>query len=199
MMLEKEQQHTMLRIDPIWLPESQQQQFRHMLEAMARPGECYELASLPQNGPAVLSILATLLDKSVTLADPDDQLRDEDWLMLQARPALAEQADYILCDGLQTPEFSPRLGNLSHPEQSATLIICVNELSNHAQGKAFLNLRLKGPGIADTQHLYISGLHYDWIGQRRSWNHEFPMGVDMIFIDQRRISALPRTTHVEVH
>ena len=75
----------MLKIDPIWQPDVQQKNFRLVLDAMSYPGRCFSLHTLPDEGPVVLSILATLLDAEVSLSDPHNLLRADDWLMLQQK------------------------------------------------------------------------------------------------------------------
>ena len=188
----------MLKLDTVWQPDSQQKQFRLLLEAMSRPGECYAMATVPEDGPVTLSLLATLLDAEVSLADPNDLLRNEDWPMLQAKPELPEQADYILCDGAQPPDFIPKIGTLACPEQSATLILVVDELGQTISSQSALTLKLTGPGIATSKILSICGLDSDWLSVREGWNDSFPLGVDWILVDSARITALPRTTKVEL-
>jgi len=183
----------MLKIDPIWQADIQQKNFRLVLDAMSRPGRCFTLHTLPDDGPVVLSILATLLDAEVSLSDPHSLLRSDDWLMLQAKSALADDADYILCDAMQLPNILPKLGTLPNPDQSATLILKVDNLGtgNH-------KLRLSGPGIKEIESLSINGLNLDWLSKREDWNGAFPLGVDIILIDDKSVAALPRTTNVKV-
>jgi alpha-D-ribose 1-methylphosphonate 5-triphosphate synthase subunit PhnH len=183
----------MLKLDPIWQPDSQQRNFRLLLEAMARPGKFQYLTSSSQDGPGVLAVLATLLDAEVSLADPHGLLRNDDWPMLQATTASEDQADYIVCDGNQIPGFAPKLGTLPSPEQSATLIVAVDAL-----GKGETELQLTGPGINGTETLLIEGLNKELLAKREDWVCAFPLGVDFIFVDGERIAALPRTTRVEV-
>lgn len=183
----------MLNIDPIWMPDTQQSHFRLLLNAMARPGLCQSLNTLPADGPTVLAVLATLLDAEVTLADPHELLQCSDWPMLQAALASAEQADYVLCNGSVAPDFSPKLGTLPNPEQSATLVLVVDEL-----GRGNTHLRLTGPGIAKSMNLLIAGLHSRWLQLREDWVAAFPLGVDLIFVDSKQVAALPRTTQVEI-
>lgn len=180
-------------LDPIWMAHTQQAQFRFLLDAMARPGRRYPLSSICEQGPAVLGILATLLDAQVSLADPHALLREQDWPMLQAKSAVAEQADYLVCDARRAPDFTPKLGSLCSPEQSATLILVVESLD---QGD--VSLRLTGPGIAQSERLQVCGLHRQWLEKRADWVCAFPLGVDFILLDNKQACALPRTTTVQV-
>lgn len=183
----------MLKIDPIWQPDIQQTNFRLVLDAMSHPGRCFTLHTLPDEGPVVLSILATLLDAEVSLSDPHDLLRADDWLMLQAKSASTDEADYVLCDAMQLPNLSPKLGTLPNPDQSATLILKVGKL-----GMGDHKLTLSGPGIKDIEYLSINGLKLDWLSKRDDWNGAFPLGIDIILVDDKSVAALPRTTNVKV-
>jgi len=183
----------MLKLDPIWQSEIQQAHFRLLLDAMAHPGRCYSVTAQVKESPMALGILAILLDAEVSLADPHGSLKNEDWYLLQAKSMSPEQADYILCDGTLVPEFEPKLGTLPSPEQSATLVLVVNKI-----GQGDINLKLKGPGIAETEELAISGITSDWFSRREDWVCSFPLGVDFILVDDTQIVAIPRTTKVEI-
>ena len=183
----------MLKLDPIWQPDVQQTNFRLLLDAMAYPGRYFTLHAVPNEGAAALSVLATLLDADVTFSDPYNLLRGDDWPMLQAKFALADEADYVLCDASQLPDFSPKLGTLTNPDQSATLILNVNKL-----GKGGQTLKLSGPGIKYIEYLSVDALNAEWLSKRDEWLCAFPLGVDMILIDGQNVAALPRTTKVEV-
>lgn len=187
----------MLNLDSIWLADTQQAQFRLLLDAMARPGLCQPLTALPESGPAALAILATLLDAEVTLADPDKLLRDADWPMLQVKTTHEEQADYVICDASHAPNFTPKLGTLANPDQSATLILVVEAIGD-VKGEDKTHLKLSGPGIAHSTQLLIKGLDKKWLDKRNDWVCAFPLGVDFILIDDRQMLALPRTTQVEI-
>jgi len=183
----------MLKVDPIWQPDIQQTNYRLMLEAMSRPGKSFSLHTLPAEGTVALSVLSTLLDSEVSLSDPDNLLRQDDWIMLQAKSATIDTADYVLCDATQSPHFSPKLGTLENPDQSATLILQVSKLGIGEQ-----KLKLSGPGIKEIEYLSIEGLNQEWLSKRSDWNSAFPLGVDMILVDDQHVAALPRTTKVEV-
>lgn len=182
----------MLKLDPIWMADSQQANFRLLLDAMARPGKCHPLEFTPEKGPAALALLATLLDSEVSLADHDNLLNDDHWPMLQVKSAHAEQADYVICDGSRTPNFIPKLGTLPSPDQSATVILMVDAI-----GDGNTHLKFTGPGIAKSNQLLIKGLNEQWLEKREDWVCAFPLGVDFILLDDRQIVALPRTTKVE--
>jgi len=184
----------MLAIDPVWQADTQQAHFRLLLDAMAYPGRCLILKTLPIDGGQVaLSVLSTLLDAEVSLADPHKLLKDDDWKMLQTNSVAVDEADYILCTGSQFTRFTPKLGRLKSPEQSATLILVVDKL-----GVGDLKLNLSGPGIQYNKLLSVTGLAAQWLARREECNIAFPLGIDLILIDDTQIAALPRTTKVEI-
>lgn len=183
----------MLKIDPVWQPETQQKHFRLLLDVMSRPGHCHALEAVPEDGPVALAVLASLLDAEVSLADPHGLLRKQDWPMLQAQAASPDMADFILCNATVVPDFTPRLGTLPNPEQSASLILVVKKL-----GQGDTCIKLTGPGIPECESLVIDGIAGEWLRLREDWVSAFPMGVDIILLDEQRIAALPRSTHVEV-
>jgi alpha-D-ribose 1-methylphosphonate 5-triphosphate synthase subunit PhnH len=182
----------MLEVAAIWTPNAQQQNYRALLEAMSRPGKVKAILQETKD-QAYTAILATLLDAEVSLADPDGLLDEETWPMLQASNAKPQEADYILCNGGKPPYFQPKLGSLPSPEESATIIIKVDSLS---EGE--MSLLLSGPGVDGTTRCSITGLDPDWICKREGWVAAFPLGVDLLLVDDTSVLALPRTTRVEL-
>jgi len=175
--------------EALWQPLPQQQAFRLIMQAMAYPGRVQQLAG----DDAARLVLATLLDPGVSLCDRHGLLAAADWPLLEATPADAAQADYLLVDGSRPVDVAPKLGTLPAPEQSATLLLRVAALD-----EGDTQLRLTGPGIATEQPLRIAGLHPDWLARRADWVAAFPLGVDLLLCDASRIAALPRTTRVEI-
>jgi alpha-D-ribose 1-methylphosphonate 5-triphosphate synthase subunit PhnH len=183
---------TMLEVAAIWTPNTQQQNYRALLEAMSHPGKVKAILQVTKE-QAWMAILVTLLDAEVSLADPDGLLDEGIWPMLQAKNTKPYEADYILCSGGKPPCFQPKLGSLPSPEQSATIIIKVDSLS---EGE--MSLVLSGPGVQGNTRCAIAGLDSDWLTQRESWVSAFPLGVDLLLVDETSFVALPRTTKVEV-
>ncbi|MEC5397529.1 phosphonate C-P lyase system protein PhnH [Uliginosibacterium sp. H1] len=103
-------------------------------------------------------------------------------------------AQFVVLDGLSTlPALDTlRLGDPAYPDRSATVLVDVPALQ--ADGP----LKLRGPGIRDTQALGVAG----WTPATSAWladNHaRFPLGADLILSCGDRIVGLPRTTLVEV-
>jgi alpha-D-ribose 1-methylphosphonate 5-triphosphate synthase subunit PhnH len=184
---------TMLEMEAIWQAITQQQNYRVLLEAMSRPGSRQALHGVTESSGAAVAVLATLLDGSVSLSDPQGLLSETDCTLLQTVQAGPEQADYLLCRGQQAPGFEPKLGSLPSPECSATLVVEVASLND-----GDLHLNLSGPGIRAKRECAIAGLDPDWLARREEWVGGFPLGVDLILVDREQVMALPRTTRVEV-
>jgi alpha-D-ribose 1-methylphosphonate 5-triphosphate synthase subunit PhnH len=184
----------MLELAPVWQAQIQQQNYRLLLEAMSRPGTLHSIVGLDETSNTQLAVLAALLDSSVCFSDSDQLLEAADIALLQSIQTTPEAADYLLCSGSRAPSFEPRLGSLASPEQSATLVVRVTDLE-----AGDLQLDLRGPGIKENQVCNIQGLDPDWLQKRKAWVCGFPLGVDMILLDQQQMMALPRTTRVEVH
>lgn len=183
----------MKKIEAIWLPDVQQQVFRALMEVMSRPGKTAHLAELVDDCSALRALLATLIDGEVSLADRDQLLDSSDWPLLQCQQRDVESAAYVVCAGERAPDFEPKLGTLASPEHATTLIL---KLKSVQAGKQ--QCTLSGPGINGTQKIAVSGLNRAWLEQRQQWNSAFPLGVDIIVVDDTHVMALPRTTQIEV-
>tara|TARA_R110002074_G_scaffold114782_1_gene245440 strand:+ start:71037 stop:71603 length:567 start_codon:yes stop_codon:yes gene_type:complete len=183
----------MTKIEAIWTPIVQQQVCRLLMGVMSRPGRIENLAEISCGTSAERAVLATLLDAEVSLCDQHERLDSADWPLLQAQSALANKANYVLCEAANAVDFSPMLGTLSSPENSTTLLLVVDSL-----GTGEIELSVTGPGVNGNQVVRLSGLHKGWLEQRQQWVSLFPLGVDIILLDATRVMALPRTTNIEV-
>lgn len=182
-----------MHIEHAWDPETQQQVFRVLLEATARPGRIYALPSDLEDCPGFLTILASLVDNTVSLHDATRGLSQREWNFLQARQEPADTAGFILASGAEGPGFVPAVGSLESPEKGATLIVAVACLGRGSQG-----ISCTGPGIKDRHQFALHGLHPDWLSARARWNAWFPLGVDMYVADHSQVLALPRTTSISL-
>lgn len=184
----------MINVAPIWLPELQQQNYRIVLEAMSRPGHCQQLF-FDGEQQAYIALLAGLLDQAVTLADPHGLIHEDDFALLQSQRVAPEQADFILCRGNESPAIQPKLSTLPSPELSATLVILVEKIH---ESEGSFTLRLTGPGVNGKADVAITGWDHHWLSAREDWVSRFPLGVDILLVDNSRVMALPRTTTVEI-
>lgn len=183
----------MLELASIWTPDLQQKNYRALLEATSRPGLIQPIHFSQESADALTAVLAALLDSEVSLADVDQQIHQDSWPLFQAKRADVESADYVVCQGHKAPMFEPKVGTLESPEHSATLLLSVNSLNTGP-----LILELTGPGIESSIKCSISGLNHEWLKQREDWVGAFPLGVDVLLMDQTHVLALPRTTVVEI-
>lgn len=171
-----------------WQPARQQRVFRRLMTAFSYPGRVQNLDAAA--GQALRLTLATLVDGACSLSDPQHQLAADDLRRLGARTASVACADFIVAQGRQALEATPRLGSLENPEHGATVVLAVAALGAGAA------LCLQGPGIDGEQMLHVSGVDPAWWTQRAEWNAHFPLGVDFILVSEHAIVALPRTTRI---
>lgn len=185
----------MLKIDRIWQGETQQKIFRTLLKCMSLPGEISDLSQYLEKSSALVGVLATLLDGTVTLSDEEELLTQSERYLLQASTAPLETAQFVLIDATKPPQtnFLPSLGELPNPETGATLI-----LQGKSLGRGNTLLHLSGAGVKETCPLHLSGFHLEWFVRRQEWVANFPLGVDIILVDSTRVMALPRTTYIQV-
>lgn len=183
----------MMKTESLWQGSVQQSLFRELLEAFSRPGEVRDLTRWIEGSSAQRAVLATLMDGEATLADPHQKIAAADWSLLQAQRGTAETARYVVIDGSRTPDFEPATGTLDSPEFGATLLIAVA-----AVGAGSQSLQLAGPGIDGQRTVRLDGLDAGWLERRADWGAAFPLGVDILLSDTKRIIVLPRTTRVAI-
>ncbi|MET4026413.1 alpha-D-ribose 1-methylphosphonate 5-triphosphate synthase subunit PhnH [Marinobacter sp. MBR-99] len=175
----------------VWSPLYQQRAFRALMTAFSFPGRRQLLPPCTDAlGPTC--VVAVLCDNEITLADPEQLIPPADIRRLGIREAGTESAGFVVADGRHAPTFAPTLGTLAEPEQGATVIVRVASLENASE----FPLMLRGPGIENTCYLAVEGLHSGWLAARHRWNRSFPMGVDLILVDDNQVVALPRTTQI---
>jgi len=175
--------------------------FRVLMNAMAHPGRVCELSAVlpppPPLYPATGAICLTLLDLDTPLwIDPSGfpeavltYLRFHCGCPIASGPGEAAYA--ILGDGRAAPELSRfRRGDPSYPDQSATVILQVESLSN-LQGT-----RLRGPGIESEIRLHATGLSSAFWPDLKTNHEQFPLGVDVVLVAPTSICGLPRTVEV---
>lgn len=167
----------------IWQPSIQQQLFKSLMQSFSYPGRVITIAQQP----ALMAVVATLVDQGITLADPAHQLDALFTQRIGCRLCTPSEADFVLCEGLTSPDFIPSLGSLECPEAGATVIVSVDSLN---KGTPY---RLRGPGIQDTFTLQVTGLDNAWIKAHQKWRTHYPMGADLILVTEHSWVALPRT------
>lgn len=173
--------------------------FRAALDIMANPGRVSSLPALVQGpdrlGPAAAAICLALADYETPLwlddrlASPDVTgfLRFHGGAPMAAEPEIAA---FAVLDGASTPLGQFKTGSDAYPEDGATVIIQVSDLSTNGA------LTLSGPGIDGERELGIIGIPEAFWSERHEITRGFPRGIDLIFCAGHRITALPRTTKV---
>jgi alpha-D-ribose 1-methylphosphonate 5-triphosphate synthase subunit PhnH len=68
-----------MKVDPIWSAEAQQSIFRQLLRVSSLPGVVVDLTEVLGGQPAHIGMLATLLDGTTSLSDPDHLLDESAW------------------------------------------------------------------------------------------------------------------------
>lgn len=176
-----------------------QHTFRAALMALAHPGRIVSV-DLPLESPPSLDVATTAL--GLALLDHETAL----WLDGKLRGAEAyfrfhcgnfvaaspDGAQFAMLADLRAlpPLTDFRQGSDEYPDESATLILQVDELAEDGP------LQLSGPGIAGVTCLGIAGLDSGfWQGWPAN-NAAFPRGVDIFLTCGSRLCGLPRTTIV---
>ncbi|MGL4346365.1 MAG: phosphonate C-P lyase system protein PhnH [Cellulosilyticaceae bacterium] len=182
-----------------------QQTYRKVLQAMSRPGEITDLSSEAQQFAkeegcyqGTLLLMRMLLDAEVSF----HRVTKGQWTAAQiesltyAKAVALEEADFVFvqedatCAQRIETIAAMKVGDLINPHQSATVIMEVACLSDAAQ------IILEGPGIKSSNPLSVGGA-IGWLEERALKNKEYPMGIDMIFVDPYgKVACLPRTTKV---
>lgn len=178
-----------------------QRTFRMLLDGMARPGKPLRLASpalTPPPGltPYAASVALTLLDGETTFAVAPARHDWEQYLLLNtgARLVNVAQAAFAFAPGHQAAAVLAEMprGDLVMPERGATLVAMVEKIAAAATGDVRLSLR--GPGVAGTAVLTLTGWPPAAVDALAAANGEFPLGVDVILVDAGGVLAcIPRS------
>lgn len=159
--------------------------FEAMMWAMARPGT---VQTLPEG---IADLALALLDREtrVHCDDPDLARRVA---LTGAALVPAPQADHAFCTtaGVMAALAVLPAGSALYPDEGATLVMPA------AIGDGAL-LRLIGPGIDGRAELRLGSVP-EGLFDLRSARCSYPAGIDIVFVDGRRIIGLPRSTAVEV-
>jgi alpha-D-ribose 1-methylphosphonate 5-triphosphate synthase subunit PhnH len=181
-----------------------QEHYRLVLDSMARPGKINVMPRLelttPQGIHAAGALVGfALLNSDVSFYVDGPSAEDVSLYLLvntSAKPAEAEEADYVYLNGTASAEILYRLktGTLPYPENSATAIVAVEELG----GETGLVLTLSGPGVDGERQLSVAGIDTGLLEALVTINAEFPLGIDLVLSDPMgRIACIPRSSRVK--
>lgn len=178
--------------------------YRQTLDAMARPGKINALYQLKLNPPqglnqAAAAIALTMLDSETSfyLALTSQDISEYLTLNTGARNCPVDCAEFIIaCADRALPELNVvNCGTLLSPEKGATILFMVHRLATESNGLAIV---LTGPGIAGNSRLVIEGMHPGNLQIIASLNQEYPLGVDMICVDNRgNVACIPRSSTMQ--
>ena len=183
-------------------PLSSAQDFRLLMEAMARPGKVVELA--PSKVTTKLFNQASRLC-ALALCDHEVSI----WLDAGlAQPQVIEflnfhtgsnivqdlaTADFVFFSAMPSLEElnSLQIGTPQYPDRSATVIL---EMANISAGDGYV---LSGPGIQDKHYIDVDGLSQEFIQWWPENRARFPLGIDVYLTSDSALVGLPRTTTIE--
>jgi alpha-D-ribose 1-methylphosphonate 5-triphosphate synthase subunit PhnH len=193
-----------------------QASFRALMCAMAEPGLWQSLVltaePIPDEPAGLLSLALVLLDSEVSFNSKEFPLTMEAIRFYSgARIESAVKADFVFLstkslrlkeqdDQLLSFLGSLKTGEELAPEQSATLVIALDHAAtppNSGATKQF-TIALEGPGIdaaAERQisSLGLSSVFWNWRRQQQSL---YPLGIDLVFVHDAKVLALPRSTRL---
>lgn len=87
-----------------------------------------------------------------------------------------------------------KIGSFEYPDESATIVHQVNDLSTYSQTK-YIKLDLSGPGIKSKNSIYINGIREEFIERLSTINKDYPIGIDLILVDKKgEIAFIPRSS-----
>jgi len=175
--------------------------FRATLEAMAHPGQVLRLpvalSGLPPEplnaGAAAIALTLCDGDTPIWLDRPSGAARG--YLAFHCGAPIGSAADEarfaFVANAAALPSLETfALGSDEYPERSTTLVLQVAELTN---GSGIL---LGGPGIYGEQRLDVVGLPNRFWAERVALAELLPRGLDVLFVTDNRLVALPRSTRV---
>lgn len=179
-----------------------QEIYRKLLDSASFPGKLNNIDNINIENNTKLSngaigIAITLLDQEVTFYVENHT--QEDIKNIRAL-TMSNQVDYKKSDYLfldinsEIDILQVRIGSFEYPDESATIIHQVNDLSIDYQTK-YIKLDLSGPGIKSKNSLYIDGVKKEFLERLSTINKDYPIGVDLILVDKKgELVFIPRSS-----
>jgi alpha-D-ribose 1-methylphosphonate 5-triphosphate synthase subunit PhnH len=177
-----------------------QQHFRIILDCVSRPGKLGFLPDILTYSPGPINNASLLIGFALLNADVTFFTREEEvaaYLALNTGSCISnvKKADFIFIGGEDEFTFLDeiKIGSLSYPEESATLIIDVEEIAGYYLTNA-VSITLKGPGVKTEKSVFIRGISISLLEKVKEKNAEFPLGTDMIITDKKNVVVcIPRS------
>jgi alpha-D-ribose 1-methylphosphonate 5-triphosphate synthase subunit PhnH len=182
---------------------STQEIFRILMQSMAHPGRVYSLPGQNEysenNFDYFSGLFSSLLDHEVKFgiigAKTSDKLMEYIYMLTRAEHVTPDKADYVIISGGSSDGRITEVstGTADYPDRGSTLIYFADEIGSDDG----IKMTLSGPGIKDRQTCSVSGVDRKDMEIVKSMNSEFPLGVDIIFIDvKNRITSIPRSSKI---
>lgn len=160
--------------------------FDAVLWALSRPGLPRQLPQAGEHG-----LIAALLDRECRVYAGDPLLIPA---MVQCGAQLVDlpQADHVFLGKLTELGLLDQLhcGSDLYPDQGATLVV-------RTKFRAGPKVRFTGPGVNGAVEAQIDGLPDGFWGKRAELIR-YPMGFDVLLVDDTNVMGLPRSTKIEV-
>lgn len=180
--------------------------FRVLLDAMAHPGNLYYFTEVEMEGiqgipHGVFYIAFALLNADVHfcfLGEHSDKAQNYITQNTSSLVSSLDKVDFVFFPGHLDSYFihDCRKGNLSYPEEGASLVTYVQKIS-HDKLNSAIELSLEGPGVESIRTVYIQGLEINTLETLKSINSEFPLGLDIYIIDfEGALMAIPRSNNL---
>jgi alpha-D-ribose 1-methylphosphonate 5-triphosphate synthase subunit PhnH len=180
--------------------------YRKLVTATSRPGTLVVLDREARTLDVQMECLSSTILLARTVLDPEVSFKviskAEEAVsrminqLTYSRPVDLPEADFIFIlhdaseEQMKEALNKAKVGNLLNPHESAMIIL---EVPDVTKGDSMI---LSGPGIQDESFLSLPNVSA-WLAARNEKNMEFPLGIDMYFVDQQdRLIAIPRTTQI---
>jgi alpha-D-ribose 1-methylphosphonate 5-triphosphate synthase subunit PhnH len=182
-----------------------QEQFRIVLDAMAHPGIIYNLKDFDFEAPLYLSNASAVIAFALLNADAsfhatgDSNINQYLAINTGAVHETIENSDFVFINGSENAEvlFKLKHGNLSYPEDAATVLIDVENMSN-SYFENSIEIIFRGPGVEFENRVFVRGLNIEILQTVKEINFEFPLGIDLIFCNKNnQIVGLPRSNNFD--
>ncbi|KON70547.1 hypothetical protein AKG34_18435 [Peribacillus butanolivorans] len=181
--------------------------YKKLVAATSRPGTLVVLEREAKMLDVQMECLSSTILLALTVLDPEVTFKiiskEEEIVsrminqLTYSKAVDLSEADFIFI--LQDASNEQRkdainkakVGNLLNPHESAMIIL---EVSDVTKGNSMI---LSGPGIHQESFICLPNVS-TWMSVRNEKNIEFPLGIDMYFVDEQdRLIALPRTTQIK--
>lgn len=184
-----------------------QKAYRQVLDSMSQPGKINTIHEQAMKNsleigcfPSTIVLIQMLFDTEIKFKVCSKH--EKEWVKLinqltYAQVSNADEADFILIlNDAERKEAEMALkmanvGDLQNPQYGATFIVEARSLNSGQE------LKITGPGIMTERLIKVDTLE-NLMDLRAEKNAEYPLGIDLIFIDsQDHVLCLPRTTQIE--